>query len=113
MACPITCPPKTRCQEVFGLLPRNMFTSIGSRSRMEIRSIRLLDIMCFPASFGGCSRSRERTRNLGVVARDSGRTLRVSRNDKPYEALFIDPVSPSYNTVARFHWLGADPACRF
>src|ERR1700739_2650195 len=44
MACPITCPPKTRCQLVFGLLPRNMFTSIGSRSRMEIRSIRLCDI---------------------------------------------------------------------
>src|ERR1700678_3937733 len=44
MACPITWPPNTRCQLVFGLLPRNMFTSIGSRSRMEIRSIRPLDI---------------------------------------------------------------------
>src|SRR3954454_10481667 len=44
MACPITCPPNTRCQLVFGLRPRNRFTSIGSRSRMEIRSIRPLDI---------------------------------------------------------------------
>src|ERR1700745_1792288 len=44
IACPITCPPNTRCQLVFGLLPRNRFTSSGSRSRIEIRSIRLLDI---------------------------------------------------------------------
>src|SRR5216684_4354980 len=44
IACPITCPPNTRCQLVFGLLPRNRFTSSGSISRMEIRSIRPLDM---------------------------------------------------------------------
>ena len=46
IACPITWPPNTRCQLVFGLLPRNRFTSIGLRiEKIEIRSKpRLSDI---------------------------------------------------------------------
>ena len=52
IAWPITWPPNTRCQVVFGLLPRNRFTSSCSRSRMASRSNRLLDI-CFLTSFRG------------------------------------------------------------
>ena len=37
-ACPITCPPNTRCQPVFGLRPRNRLCSSGSRSRMSSSS---------------------------------------------------------------------------
>jgi len=33
IACPITWPPNTPLPLVFGLLPANKFTSIGSRSR--------------------------------------------------------------------------------
>src|SRR5262249_43353809 len=37
-ACPITWPPKTRCQPTWGDRPRKRFTSRGSRSRILSRS---------------------------------------------------------------------------
>ena len=43
-ACPITCPPNTRCQPDCGLRPRNRFTSSGSRSRMLKSSSTAFDI---------------------------------------------------------------------
>src|SRR5262249_55399826 len=75
MAWPITWPPNTRRQLVFGLLPRNKFTSSCSRSRMASRSIRLLDINdAFDAAQGG---------KIDTAA------------------LFGEPVSPSYTPGAR------------
>src|SRR5215510_6034252 len=71
IACPITWPPNTRCQVVFGLLPRNRFTSSCSRSRMASRSNRLLD-MCFPSSFRGM---RSMNPESGATHRDSGFAL--------------------------------------
>src|SRR5579871_6845185 len=90
MAWPITWPPNTRCQLVFGLLPRNRFTSIGSMSRMASRSIRLLDMsfLRLAPSFRG-ARERERTRNPEVAARDSGFTSKSAVADLD----IIDPNS--------------------
>src|ERR1700760_3722179 len=74
MAWPITCPPNTRCQLVFGLLPRNRFTSSGSISRTEIRSIRPLDIgglLVFLSSRGA------RKREPGIHNHDNEYGFRV------------------------------------
>src|SRR6476661_7263260 len=103
IACPITCPPNTRCQLVFGLLPRNKFTSRGSRSRMEMRSINPLDIETLSISLV--------MRGYGKVSKfpPSGRENRDLWGPQcPGTAiagiirlLFRPPVSPSYNEVAR------------
>src|ERR1700742_1384928 len=103
MACPITWPPNTRCQLVFGLLPRNKFTSSGSRSRMASRSIRLLDIVFSLSSFRGASVASE----PGIHTHDGGYGFRAwpfgpSRNDDLHVGaiLFSHPLSPSYSVGA-------------
>src|SRR5215468_4267604 len=99
IACPITCPPNTRCQLVFGLLPRNRFTSMGSRSRIEIRSIRLFDILLlgpYPLLPGVSAR----TRILYSFFRIPG-PRGSPRPGIAAEGLVSPPVSPSYSSVAR------------
>src|SRR3984957_13307982 len=95
IACPITCPPNTRCQLVFGLLPRNMFTSIGSRSRIEIRSISPLDMEAL--SVRTVARFRAKAKTYAPECRSEGQ-----------RPLFRLSVSPSYTAVARVRVNGSN-----
>src|SRR6516164_1523662 len=100
MAWPITCPPNTRCQLVFGLLPRNMFTSSASRSRMEMRSINPLDIetlsICLSRGVRQASKCRP-SRCENRAFQDLGGLISTFEGQRP---LFGPPVSPSYTEVA-------------
>src|SRR4029077_4741741 len=90
MACPITWPPNTRCQLVFGLLPRNRFTSSGSRSRMDSRSMRLLDMA------SGSDLTEVNATAVWPAPKRTG--SQWGFDGKP--PLLGPPVSPSYKGVA-------------